>query len=93
MQKPNGEQKSGGDVKSPLHASQHAATPHPSSNGGAHHAYPKPSPAHPAEENAPHCDARYLNADRLANLVTEFRELSQRVVDLEQQKKQMGYFN
>jgi len=63
------------------------------STAGVHHAYPKPSPPHQDEEQAPHCETRYLNAERLANLVAEFRELSQRVVELEQQKKHIGYFN
>jgi len=38
---------------------------------------------HQIEEEAPHCDARYLNADRLGTLVTEFRENSQLVIELD----------
>ena len=46
----------------------------------------------PAIRAAPHYGTRYLNADRLVNLLTEFREFSQRVLELETKKKQMGYF-
>jgi len=85
----SGEQKSAGDTS--LHRSD--SSPQPTPGADFHHAYAKPPPHHQAEENAPHCDTRYLDADRLLNLVSEFRELSQRVVELEQQKKHMGYFN
>ena len=46
---------------------------------------------HHTEEAPPHCNTRYLNADHLATLVTEFREFSQRVIELEKQKAHMGY--
>ena len=48
---------------------------------------------HHTEEAPPHCNTRYLNADHLATLVTEFREFSQRVIELEKQKAHMGYCN
>jgi len=89
MVKANGEQKAAGG--SSVHHSDLGLQP--SSGNDLHHAYAKPAQPHQAEENAPHCDTRYLDADRLVNLVTEFRELSQHVVELEQQKKHMGYFN
>ena len=55
--------------------------------------HPDQTHNHHTEEAPPHCNTRYLSADHLATLVTEFREFSQRVIELEKQKAHMGYSN